>query len=181
MSLKNHIRWQIEQCHWITMAYVQDLADADLLLRPVPGMNHIAWQLGHLITQFENDARRAGAAGAGIAGGFDERHTKETASSDDPAKFATKDVYLDLAAKIKAASLAALDAIPESKLDDPGPEPMREYAPTVAAVLTMLGTHWLMHAGQFVAVRRKLGKRAVLSRRITAWGRPRSQTLPESA
>ena len=32
------------------MAYVQDLADADLLLRPVPGINHIAWQLGHLIT-----------------------------------------------------------------------------------------------------------------------------------
>ena len=83
------------------------------------------------------------------------------ASSDDAAKFATKEVYLDLAAKIKAALLAALDAIPESKLDDPGPEPMREYAPTVAAVLTMLGTHWLMHAGQFVAVRRKLGKPAM--------------------
>ena len=49
-------------------------------------------------------------------------------------------------------------AIPETKLDDPGPEPMREYAPTVAVVLTMLGAHWLMHAGQFVAVRRKLGK-----------------------
>jgi hypothetical protein len=65
---------------------------------------------------------------------------------------------LDLAAKAKAASLAALDSIPESKLDDPGPENMREYAPTVAAVLTMVGTHWLMHAGQFVAVRRKLGK-----------------------
>ena len=93
-----------------------------------------------------------------LPAGFEEGYTKETAASDDPAKFAKKDVYLDLAAKTKAASLAALDAIPESKLDDPGPEPMREYAPTVAAVLTMLGTHWLMHAGQFVAVRRKLGK-----------------------
>src|SRR6516164_195866 len=26
-----------------------DLSDADLLVRPVPGANHIAWQLGHLI------------------------------------------------------------------------------------------------------------------------------------
>ena len=87
-----------------------------------------------------------------LPAGFEEGYTKETAASDDPAKFATKEVYLDLAAKTKAASLAALDAIPESKLDDPGPEPMREYAPTVAAVLTMLGAHWLMHCR---AVRRR--------------------------
>ena len=158
MSLKNHIRWLIEQSHWITMAYVQDLADADLLLRPVPGMNHIAWQLGHLITGSKMMLGGLGQPGPALPAGFEDNYTKETAQSDDPAKFATKEVYLDLAAKTKAASLAALDAIPESKLDDPGPEQMREYAPTVAAVLTILGTHWLMHSGQFVAVRRKLGK-----------------------
>jgi hypothetical protein len=38
---------------------------------------------------------------------------------------------------------------------------MREYAPTIAAVLTLLGTHWLMHAGQFVPIRRKLGRPAM--------------------
>jgi len=38
---------------------------------------------------------------------------------------------------------------------------MREYAPTVASVLMLLGTHWLMHAGQFVPIRRKLGKPAL--------------------
>ena len=43
-------------------------------------------------------------------------------------------------------------------LDKPGPESMREYAPTVASVLMLLGSHWLMHAGQFVPIRRKLGK-----------------------
>ena len=26
-----------------------DLSDADLLVRPVEGANHIAWQIGHLI------------------------------------------------------------------------------------------------------------------------------------
>jgi hypothetical protein len=158
MSLKNHIRWLVEQCHWITVSYVQDLTDADLLLRPVPGMNHIAWQLGHLINSTKMMLGGLGQPGPALPPGFEESHTKEMAASDDPKKFATKDVYLDLAAKAKAASLAALDSIPESKLDDPGPENMREYAPTVAAVLTMVGTHWLMHAGQFVAVRRKLGK-----------------------
>ena len=29
--------------------YLSDLSDADLLVRPTPGANHIAWQFGHLI------------------------------------------------------------------------------------------------------------------------------------
>ncbi len=158
MSLKDNIRWQIEQCHWLTTAYVQDMTDADLLLRPVPGMNHVAWQLGHLITASKMMLGELGQPAPALPAGFEEGYTKETSGSDDPARFATKDVYLDLAAKIKAASLVAVDAIPERKLDEPAPEQMREYAPTVAAVLTLVGTHWLIHSGQFVALRRKLGK-----------------------
>ena len=48
----------------------------------------------------------------------------------------------------------------ERSLDDL-PESMRAYAPTVASVLTLLGTHLLMHAGQFVPIRRKIGKPAL--------------------
>jgi len=158
MSTKNLIRWQVEQNHWITNAYVQDLSDADLFLRPVPGMNHIAWQLGHLIVSTQGMLSGIGQSVPALPDGFDKSYTKEMAACDDRSKFATKDVYLDLAAKMKDATLAAVDAIPESKLDEPGPEQMREYAPTVGAVLSICGAHWMMHAGQFVAVRRKLGK-----------------------
>jgi hypothetical protein len=161
MSLKKHIRWQVEQNFWITNAYVEDLADADLFLRPVPGMNHIAWQLGHLITSTHGMLAGIGQPTPALPAGFAESYSKEMAACDDRSKFATKDVYLDLSAKIKEATLAAIDAVPESKLDDPGPESMREYAPTVAAVLAIAGAHWLMHSGQFVAVRRKLGKPAM--------------------
>ena len=140
------------------MAYVQDLEEADFMLRPVPGMNHIAWQMGHLITSSQKMLGMLGQPAPELPPGFEIGHGKEMAACDDPGKFATKEVYLDLSAKIKEASLAALDAIPDNTLEEPGPEPMREYAPTVAAVLSMLGAHWLMHSGQFVAVRRKLGK-----------------------
>ncbi len=161
MSLKNHIRWQVEQNHWITNAYVEDLTDADLFLRPVPGMNHMAWQLGHLITSTGGMLAGIGQPAPALPAGFAESYTKEMATCDDRSKFATKQVYLDLSAKMKEATLAAIDAIAESKLDEPGPETMREYCPTVAAVLAMSGAHWLMHSGQFVAVRRKLGKPAI--------------------
>jgi hypothetical protein len=78
-----------------------------------------------------------------------------------PPQFCSKEVYLGLAAKVKDATLAAIEAIPDSRLDDPSPEAMREYCPKVSSVLSLLGTHWMMHSGQFVAVRRKLGKPAI--------------------
>ena len=47
-------------------------------------------------------------------------------------------------------------------LDKTDPEEYPEWAPTVAALLAMTGTHALMHCGQFVAVRRQLGKPVVI-------------------
>ena len=49
MSPKDALRLSIGMSDYIINAYINDLDDADLLIRPVPGMNHIAWQLGHLI------------------------------------------------------------------------------------------------------------------------------------
>ena len=34
--------------HWLGV-YVNDFSDAELLVRPVPGANHAAWQIGNVI------------------------------------------------------------------------------------------------------------------------------------
>jgi hypothetical protein len=161
MTAKDIIRQVVEGSHMITQLYVSDLGDADLLVRSVPGSNHIAWQLGHMIGGTQKMIGMLGRPEPELPEGFVEAHGREAACSDDPARFLTKDQYLALADRMKAATLAAIDETPEADLDRPGPEAMRDYAPTVAAVLTLLGSHWLMHAGQFVPIRRKLGKPAM--------------------
>ena len=50
MSPKDALKLSIGMSDFIINAYIKDLSDADLFIRPVPGMNHIAWQLGHLIS-----------------------------------------------------------------------------------------------------------------------------------
>jgi hypothetical protein len=146
--------------HMLVRTYVDDLSDADLLVRSVPGTNHIAWQLGHIISGSKMMLQSIGQPAPELPAGFDAKHTRETASIDDPAKFCKKDEYLSLLDGMKAASLAAFAAIPESDLDKPGPEQMRQYAPTVGSVLMMISNHWMMHIGQFIPIRRKLGKPA---------------------
>ena len=158
MTAKNILRDVVEMSHFVTMGYVADLSDSDLLLRSVPGANHIAWQLGHLISSTAQMLTELGCTFPSIPEGFAAAHSKETAGLDDPRQFKTKAEYQALAEQMKQATLAAIEATPESKLDEPGPEAMRDYAPTIGAVLAITGTHWLMHAGQFVPVRRKLGK-----------------------
>ncbi len=159
MTAKNILREVVEFGHLVTKSYVGDLSDADLFVRSVPGSNHIAWQMGHMILSTHEMLKALGHPPPALPAGFAKAYTAETSASDDPKQFAPKAEYLALAEQMKEASLKAIDATPETALDQPGPEEMREYAPTVASVLTILGNHWLMHSGQFVPIRRKLGKK----------------------
>jgi hypothetical protein len=145
----------------ILATYLADLDDADLLVRPVEGQNHIAWQLGHVISTEHMllDQIRPGSSPA-LPEGFVEAHGRDEAStrSDDPARFQTKAKYLELWEAQRAATRAVLDALGDADLDAPGPERVRRMAATVGATFVVLGTHPLMHVGQFVGVRRKLNK-----------------------
>ena len=90
--------------------------------------------------------------------GFADAHAKEACSNDDPAAFLGKGKYVELFDQVRAASLAALDTYAPSDLDNPAPEDFREFCPTMGDMFTLIATHPMMHAGQFVIVRRQLGK-----------------------
>lgn len=143
--------------------YIEDLSDADLMRRPGEGCNHLAWQLGHLIASEAMlvDALQPGA-GAELPEGFAEKHSKETIADDDPSHFCSKQEYLDLMSKVRESTVAALSNMSEADLDAPAPEHFRSQFPTVGAVWVLVATHQMMHAGQFVPVRRAAGKDVVI-------------------
>ncbi len=158
MTPKDSIKYTIGMSQMIVDAYVGDLDDADLMVRPVPGMNHVAWQLGHLITSENNMMSNVGVAMPPLPDGFAEAHTRETATSDDASKFFKKAQYLDALKTQRAATLAAVEKATDADLAKKTPESMQMYAKTVADAYNMIGVHVLMHVGQWVAVRRAKGK-----------------------
>jgi hypothetical protein len=159
MNAKDAIRLPLDASERILGRYLDDLNDSDLALRPLDGINPIAWQLGHLISSEHSmlEAIKPGSSPA-LPDGFDAAHSREAVASGDTKGFLSKDEYLRLFQAQRAATRAVLDSINESELDNPAPERMRGFAPTVGAVLAMTGTHVLMHVGQFVIVRRQTGK-----------------------
>ena len=54
MNARQALKESMDSPTMIAKAYLEDLSDADLLIRPVEGANHIAWQLGHLISSEHN-------------------------------------------------------------------------------------------------------------------------------
>lgn len=141
--------------------YLDGLEDADLLLRPVPGQNHIAWHLGHLLVSERGmlEAVRPGSSPA-LPEGFEAHHAREgdAPTSDDPARFPSKETYIALRKAQRDATKAVLSDLTDADLDAPGPDRLKHLAPTVGAVMLLIGMHDMIHCGQFVSVRKLLKK-----------------------
>jgi len=153
------IKASIDMATFCVNSYLQDLSDDDLMIRPTEGANHIAWQLGHLIAA-EHSLINKVCPGSmpDLPDSFAERYTKETSKLDERNAFHTKDEYLKWMNEQRAGTLAALEKVSDEELEKPAPEDIREYAPTVGATFGLQATHWMMHTGQWVIVRRKLGR-----------------------
>jgi hypothetical protein len=160
VNAKDVIQTALASTKNMTEMYLGDLSDADLLVRPVPKANTIAWQLGHVIAAEVNLVRSQipDASYPELPAGFAEAHTKETASSDSPKGFKSKAEYLELFTKVRTGTLAALDKLSDADLSRPTQGQMASFAPKLADFFILLANHVLMHTGQFTVLRRKLGK-----------------------
>jgi hypothetical protein len=121
-------------------------------------MHPIALQLGHIIAG-ENAFVNMITPGSAppLPDGFKEAHDFKNKELSDSG-FVTKDEYVELLKTQRAATKSVLAATADSELDDTRGGKLPSYAPTVGALLNLIGLHPLSHAGQFVAVRRILKK-----------------------
>lgn len=158
MELKQAIRFSLEAADFVVQSYLKDLTDAELLVRPVPGANHIAWQLGHLIAAESYLADKAAPGkGPALPAGFADKHKKDTAGSDDPKAFLTKEEYLRLYKQVREGTLALVEKLTAEELQRPT-EKTPPMVKTAWQALQFIGAHWAMHAGQWAVTRRKLGR-----------------------
>jgi hypothetical protein len=154
------IRTALQSTQHLITWFLGDLADGDLLVRPAPGANHIAWQIGHFIVSETKLVSQPTfkAVYPELPAGFDKQHGAETHAQEPATGFATRADYVDLFTKVRQATIAGLSGLKDADLDAPAVGKMATWAPTLGALLLLTSNHSLMHAGQFSVVRRKLGK-----------------------
>lgn len=140
-------------------SYTKDLGDDDLKLIPVPGMNTIGWQIGHLISSEHRivEGLKPGSSPP-LPEGFEVVHGKDKGHAEGAHALLSGDRYREIWAAQRAATLKVLDEMIDADLDKPTEGSMASFAPTGAAMIALPASHTLMHLGQFVAVRRYLNK-----------------------
>jgi hypothetical protein len=156
MNARDAIQYLLNSNQHMLKTFLSDFSDADLMVRPAPNANHVAWQLGHLIASESQLVGMAGATPTPLPLGFAEKHSKETASKD--TGFLTKAEYMEVLDKVRAGTQSTLDKLSDADLGKPSTGPMAEWAPTCGSVFLLIANHTMMHAGQFTVTRRKLGK-----------------------
>ena len=159
MNAKDVIRSAMNASRMLTSMLLDDLSDADLMQRPVPAANHVAWQLGHLISSEHSLVERCCPGSMPtLPEAFAAAYTTETAKSDEPTSFHTKEEYQKLYNEQREGTLRILDELPEERLDATAPEGFPPMTSTVGDVFLLCSTHELMHIGQYAVLRRQLGK-----------------------
>ena len=158
MLSKDVLRHTLGAADRITKKYVEDLTQEELGSVPIEGMNPIAWQLGHLIGTEYNFANAIKPNSAPpLPEGFLDAHRRQPPG--DPNGYLSAAEYIKLMDEQRANTLKVLDELSEEQLTGATPiEQLRQMCPTIASTINLIGSHYLMHAGQWVAVRRKAGK-----------------------
>ena len=159
MNFKDFIRSSLRISDFLSQGYLADITSEEMFVQPVPEANHIAWQLGHLIVS-ERNLVEAAATGSmpALPDGFAERHRRDSVPSSNPADYLTKDEYLQLAKQIRTATLGALDRLNDADLDKPVTARVPPFVKCAGDCFATIGLHWSLHAGQWVVLRRKLGR-----------------------
>ena len=142
--------------------YLGDLSDADILVRPVPSANNIAWQLGHLITSEAWLLKELPGATYPETGLALADYGKETAQTGPKGGYLTKAQYVDAFTKVRAASVANVERLADADFDKPNTNSLATFAPRLGDLVLLVANHTLMHGGQFSVVRRALGKPVVM-------------------
>lgn len=163
MDTKQAMISVLNTAHMIVEAYVGDMDDQDLMTRPHPESNHINWQIGHLIASDHHMITQVFPnAIENLPDGFVDKYQKETQNCDDFSRFDDKETLLKLANQQKAAIQKVIEDCDPTDFSKEAPDSMKSYCPSVGDMFCMIGSHWLMHCGQWVIVRRIQGKPVVI-------------------
>jgi hypothetical protein len=150
----------LRQTQFVFNRLLEDLSDDDLLVRPAPSANHLAWQLGHLIVSESRliAGEIAAPNSPQLPPGFADNHSKEAAAKTGRDGFCTKGDYVTLFNEFRAATIAEVGKLSDADLKQPTKGQMAQMFPTLCDVIMLVSNHTLLHGGQITTVRRLLGK-----------------------
>ena len=146
----------------MTEGFLEAVPPEDWFWQPAPGMNHLAWHVGHLaFAQYflclKRVRDRTEEDEALVPTRFLKRYKRESAPSPDPAQNEPVEELLRVFRGVHQRSLLELAERTDAELDTPTAPPHPVFDTKLGAI-EWCSQHELMHCGQIVLLRRLRGK-----------------------
>ncbi|HEX4611844.1 MAG TPA: DinB family protein [Urbifossiella sp.] len=141
---------------------VADIPDEELVEQSVPGLNHPAWTLGHLVIAADYGLMVLGQQPIAPEG-WGSLFNPGTVPDPNRATYPSKNELLNAYEAGHAAFAAAATGLDEARAATPNPvADFRHRFPTLGDFVSyLLTTHEATHTGQLSAWRRTMGKQGV--------------------
>ena len=160
MNFKDSIRSSLRISDFLAQGYLADITPDEMLHRPVPERKShcLAVRPSHRVRTPFGRSRRARLHARAA------RWLRRTTSPRQrpiaitrPTIF-SKEEYIELAKKVRAATLQVLDRFNDADFDKPVTARVPPFVKCAGDCFATIGPHWSLHAGQWVVIRRKLNR-----------------------
>ena len=152
---------QITAARRYTKTLLEDIDQNEWFRQPVAGINHVAWQIGHLamaqygLVLFRQRGRKLEDTEL-MSSAFRKKFSRGTTPNQDPDFYPMIEEIHDVFERVYRQSMEELATYPLEQLNDPVEDPYAAY-PTKLGCLIFCAHHEMLHAGQVGMLRRLLG------------------------
>ncbi len=159
MLIGKHIEASYSLPDFMVRDYLKDMSEDDLMVRPIPVVNHFKWQFGHLVISENFHINALGLQPMpALPDGFEETFSTDNAKIDDATHFPTKEEIFKVMQAQREGTLEILRSLNDEQLGQAAPDEIQFLGPTVGSIFAGDVTHWMMHLGQLVVIRKLLSK-----------------------
>jgi len=138
-------------------AFCADLTWREMLYRPCPEANCVAWTLGHLIDTDQKVSKRLGATSLPeLPENFAVMFSREN-DAPKAEDFGDTSILLPLFTASRQRFISTMLILGEDALNTKLEKPTPRYS-TIGEMISFMIAHTAMHAGQISLIRRCLGR-----------------------
>ncbi len=158
MTTREAILYGLRRTGALMTMFTRDLSRQDLHHRVVPQANCAAWILGHLALGDRNMLTSLGVETLPALPyeDFDKRFARDEVAPR-AEHFGDAELLPQVFKEHRDALVAAVEALEESRFNEPLPKPL-PIAATVGELLLFMPIHAATHIGQISTIRRSLGR-----------------------
>ena len=152
---------QIVAARQYTHSLLDGIDQNDWFRQPIEGLNHVAWQVGHLamaqygLVLFRQRGRKLEDTEL-MSSAFRKKFSRGSTPHQDPEFYPAPEEILNVFERVYNQSMEELATYPLEQLNEPVEDPYAAY-PTKLGCLIFCAHHEMLHAGQLGMLRRLLG------------------------